>query len=36
MAEVKQIPLSMNNSSAGWDDFLALVAKQTIDCYIEP
>ena len=26
----------MNNSSAGWDNFPALVAKQSIDSYIEP
>ena len=28
--------MSMKNSSAGWDDFPALVAKQSIDSYIEP
>ena len=27
--------LSLKNSSAGWDDFPALVAKQSIECYIE-
>ena len=26
----------MKNSSAGWDDFPARVAKQSIDSYIEP
>ena len=36
IAEVKQTILSMKNSSAGWDDFPALVAKQSIDSYIEP
>ena len=28
--------MSMKNSSAGWDEFPALVAKQSIDSYIEP
>ena len=36
--EIRQIHvvMSMKNSSACWDDFLALVAKQSIDSYIEP
>ena len=36
IAEVSQTILSMKNSSAGWDDFPARVAKQSIDSYIEP
>ena len=36
IAEVRQTILSMKNSSAGWDDFPAQVAKQSIDSYIEP
>ena len=28
--------LSLKNSSPGWDDLPALVAKQSIDSYIEP
>ena len=36
LAEVRQTVMSINNSSAGWDDFPALVAKQSIDRYIEP
>ena len=36
MAEVRQTILSLKNSSAGWDDFPALVAKQSIESYIEP
>ena len=36
IAEVRQTILSMKNSSAGWDDFPARVAKQSIDSYIEP
>ena len=36
LAEVRQTVMSMKNSSAGWDDFPALVAKQSIDSYIEP
>ena len=35
MAEVRQTVLSLKNSSAGWDDFPALVAKQSIESYIE-
>ena len=34
IAEVRQTILSFNNSSRGWDDFPAIVAKQSID--IEP
>ena len=34
--EVRQTILSLKNSSAGWDDLFALVAKQSIDSYIEP
>ena len=36
IAEVRQTILSFNNSSPGWDDFPAIVAKQSIDSYIEP
>ena len=36
MAEVRQTILSLKNSSAGWDDLPAVVAKQSIDSYIEP
>ena len=36
IAEVRPTILSTKNSSAGWDDFPALVAKQSIDSYIEP
>ena len=36
MIEVRQTILSLKNSSAGWDDLPALVAKQSIDSYIEP
>ena len=36
IAEVSQTILSMKNSSAGCDDFLARVAKQSIDSCIEP
>ena len=36
LAEVRQTVMSMKNSSAGWDEFPALVAKQSIDSYIEP
>ena len=36
MAEVRQTILSLKNSSARWDDFPALVAKQSIESYIEP
>ena len=36
MAEVRQTILSLKNSSAGWDDFPAHVAKQSIESYIEP
>ena len=36
LAEVRQTVMSMKNSSADWDDFPALVAKQSIDSYIEP
>ena len=36
IAKVSQTILSMKNSSAGWDDFPARVAKQSIDSYIEP
>ena len=36
IAEVRQTILSMKNSSAGWDDVPARVAKQSIDSYIEP
>ena len=36
IAEVRQTILSFNNSSPGWDDFPANVAKQSIDSYIEP
>ena len=34
--KVRQTILSLKNSSAGWDDFPALVAKQSIESYIEP
>ena len=36
MAEVRQTILSLKNSSAGFDDLPAVVAKQSIDSYIEP
>ena len=36
LAEVRQTVMSMKNSSAGLDEFPALVAKQSIDSYIEP
>ena len=36
LAEVRQTVMSMKNSSAGWDDFPAFVAKQFIDSDIEP
>ena len=36
LAEVRQTVMSMKNSSAGWDEFPALVAKQSIDSHIEP
>ena len=36
MIEVRQTIVSLKNSSAGWDDLPALVAKQSIDSYIEP
>ena len=36
MIEVRQTILALKNSSAGWDDLPALVAKQSIDSYIEP
>ena len=36
IAEVRQTILSMKNSSAGWDDSPARVAKQSVDSYIEP
>ena len=36
IAEVRQTILSFNNSSSGWDNFSAIVAKQSIDSYIEP
>ena len=36
MAEVRQTILSLKNYSAGWADFPALVAKQSIKSYIEP
>ena len=36
IAEVRQTILSMKNSSVGWVDFPARVAKQSIDSYIEP
>ena len=36
LAEVKQTILSLKNSSAAWDQFPALVAKQSIESYIEP
>ena len=35
VAEVKHTILSMKNSSAVWNDFPALVAKQSIDRYIQ-
>ena len=34
IAEVRQTILSFNNSSPGWDDFPAIVAKQSIASYI--
>ena len=36
LAEVRQTVMSKKNSSAGLDDFPALVTKQSIDSYIEP
>ena len=36
LAEVRQTILSLKNSSAVWDEFPALVAKQSIESYIEP
>ena len=36
LIEVRQTILSLKNSSAGWDDLPALVAKQSIDSYTEP
>ena len=36
MAEVRQTILSLKNLSAGWDDLPTVVAKQSIDSYIEP
>ena len=36
IAEVRQTILSFNNSCPGWDDFPAIVAKQSIDSYIKP
>ena len=36
LAEVRQTILSLKNASAGWDDFPAFVAKQSIESYIEP
>ena len=36
MIEIRQTILPLKNSSARWDDLPALVAKQSIDSYIEP
>ena len=36
LAKVKQTILSLKNSSVLWDEFPALVAKQSIGSYIEP
>ena len=36
IAEVSQVISSLKNSSAGWDEIPALVAKQSHDSYIEP
>ena len=36
LADVRQTVMSMKNSTAGWDEFPVLVAKQSIDSYIEP
>ena len=36
LAEVRQTIISLKNSSVGWDDFPAFVAKQSIEFYIEP
>ena len=36
MAEVNQTILSLKNSNAGWDNFPALLAKQSMESYIEP
>ena len=36
IAEVTQVISSLKNSSAGWDEIPALVAKQSLDSYIEP
>ena len=36
IAEVTQVISSLKNSSACWDEIPALVAKQSLDSYIEP
>ena len=36
MADVSQTFLSLKNSSDGWDHLPAVVAKQSIDSYVEP
>ena len=36
IAKVSQVISSLKNSSAGWDEIPALVAKQSQDSYIEP
>ena len=35
-SEVKNVIMSLKNSSAGWDDIPAFVAKQCVDNFIDP